>query len=200
MPRNAMLLVALALVGGVPVATPALGQPALGPDSAVGWGLSARAGVTWFDGSPLPIATAATTIRLSPSLEVGAESTFGVGSIRLTPEGSSTPSDLSTAYGGLFVRWRPAGDVSGVRWGVSLLTGAGRARVRPLRVNASAIPENFFAIEPRVDLLAYQERSLRVSAALGYRVASAVSVLPGVSVSGFRGPTFVLGAQLVRDP
>ena len=175
-------------------------QPALGEDGEVGAAISVRSGVTWLSNQPLPIAAVTGTLRFSTRLEIGGEGVIGLGAIRLSPEGSPDRSELETGYGGVLVRWRPAGDVPGLRWAGGLLIGAGSAQIQSPLADATIVSENYFLIEPRFSLLVRQDHRLRFSAEGGYRMALGVDPLPGIRVTELRGPTLSLAAQYVRDP
>ena len=114
-------------------------QPALGEDGEVGAAISVRSGVTWLSNQPLPIAAVTGTLRFSTRLEIGGEGIIGLGAIRLSPEGSPDRSELETGYGGVLVRWRPAGDVPGLRWAGGLLIGAGSARIQSPLADATIV-------------------------------------------------------------
>ena len=175
-------------------------QPALGQDGEVGAALSVRTGVTWLSNRPLPIVAVAGTLRLSTTFELGGEGVVGVGAVRLSPADSPDRSKMETGYGGILVRWRPAGDAPGLRWAGGLLLGAGRAQIESPLTSAPVVSENYFLIEPRFDLLLSQDRPLRVYAETGYRIALGADPLPGIRVTELRGPTLSLAAQYVLDP
>lgn len=174
--------------------------PGLGADGEVGATLSARTGVTWLGSRILPIGALAATLRLSERLEVGGEAVIGLTAIRLSPTGSPDRSELTTGYGGLLLRWRPAGDAPGIRWGGSLQLGAGTARIRSPLSRAAIVTENYLLLEPRIGALLQQDRRIRFSGQAGYRITTGANGLPGIRVSELRGPSFTLGAQLVFDP
>ncbi len=202
MPRaknsSGAILVLLMLLG--PGYADAQTEPALGSDSRVGAAFSARSGVTWLSGRPLPTAAIAGTLRLSSTVELGGEGVFGLGAIRLSPEVSPDRSELRTGYGGVVLRWRPAGDVPGVRWGGGLLVGAGAARIQSPLADAEIFTENYFLVEPRVGLLLRQDRSVRPHAEAAYRIVLGADPLPGIRVTELRGPSLSVGVQYVRDP
>ncbi|MSR22101.1 MAG: hypothetical protein EXR92_00930, partial [Gemmatimonadetes bacterium] len=131
--------------------------PGIGAE-AVGAALSARAGATWFGSHVLPVGSFAGTLRLSPFLELGAEGVFTLRPARISPPGSPDRTELSTGYGGLLLRWRPAGGVPGVRWGTSVQLGAGTVRIRSPLTAAELASENFYFLEPGLHLLFHQDR------------------------------------------
>lgn len=172
----------------------------MGSEGEVGAAVSLRAGATWLGSRLLPVAALSGTLRLSSRLEIGGEGVIGLDAIRLSPEDSPDRSELTSGYGGVLIRWRPAGDVPGVRLGGSILLGAGTARIRSPLAEATIVSENYFVLEPRVDVLVRQDRPVRFSASAGYRIATGADDLPGIRVSELRGPALSLAVQLVRDP
>ncbi len=195
-PRGALLAVLLLVLGPAAAQT----QPAVGEDGEVGATLSIRSGVTWLSNRSLPIVALAGTLRFSTTLEVGGEGVLGLGAIRLSPEGSPDESELATGYGGMLVRWRPAGDIAGLHWGGSLLVGAGATSIQSPLASATIVSENHFLIEPRFSLLVRQDHPVRFSAQGAYRIVLGADPLPGIQVTELRGPTVSLAAQYVRDP
>lgn len=201
MPRPVALLVTLAaLLAGWPGRAEGQEGPGLGGDSEVGFAVSARLGVSWLGTRGLPIAGIAGTLRFSPTLEVGGEGVIGLAAIRISPKTAPVRSELTSGYGGILIRWRPAGDVSGARWGGSMLLGAGTARIRSPLQEGFIVTENYLLVEPRVELLARQDRTLRFSATAGYRITWGAEPLPGIGVRELRGFTLSAAIQLVRDP
>jgi len=174
--------------------------PSLGQDRQVGAAISVRSGVAWLSRRPLPILAVSGTLRLSTTVEVGGEGVIGLGAVRLSSKDPADRSELETSYGGALVRWRPAGDALGVRWGWGLLLGAGSARIQSPLAEGPVLSENYFLIDPRFDLLVRQDRSLRFFAEAGYRIAFGADPLPGIRIAELRGPTLSLAAQYVRDP
>ena len=195
-PSGAVL--ALLIVG--PAWLAGQSQPSLGEDGEVGATFSLRSGVTWVSDGALPIAAVSGTLRLSTTMELGGEAVLGLGAIRLSPKDAPDRSELDTGYGGLLVRWRPAGDLPGLRWGGGLLLGAGSARIRSPLATATIVSENYFLIEPRFNLLARQDRSIRFAAEAGYRITLGFDAQPGIRLTELRGPALSLAAQYVRDP
>jgi hypothetical protein len=197
LPTIAVLAVLLAAWPGT-----AEGQsgPGLGVDNEVGFAVSARLGVDWLGERPLPVAGLAGTLRLSRTLEVGGEGIIGLRAIRISPETAPVRSELTSGYGGILIRWRPAGDVPRVRWGGGLLLGAGTVRIRSPLTEGFIATENYLLLEPRVELLVRQDRTVRFSAAAGYRITSGGEALPGIGVTALRGFSLSAAVQLVRDP
>jgi len=174
--------------------------PSLGQDGQVGAAISLRSGVAWLSRRPLPILAVAGTLRLSKTVELGGEGVIGLGAVRLSPGDPAGRSELETSYGGALVRWRPAGDAPGLRWGWGLLLGAGSARVQSPLTEGPALSENYFLIDPRFDLLVRQDRSLRFFGEAGYRIAFGADPLPGIRIAELRGPTLSFAVQYVLDP
>lgn len=201
MPRPvALLLTSLLLLAVRPASVEAQAGPALGEEGEVGFAISARVGVDWLGSRALPVLGIAGTLRFSQTLEVGGEGVIGLGAIRLSPESSPDRSELTSGYGGVLIRWRPAGDVPGVHWGGGVLLGAGTARIRSPLTEGFIVTENYLVLEPRVELLVRQDRTLRFSAASGYRITSGADALPGIGVAELRGFTLTAAIQFVRDP
>ena len=175
-------------------------EPSLGDEGEVGAAVSLRAGVTWVSRRSLPIVGLGGTLRFSPSVELGGEAVLGIGAVRLPPEESPEGFEMENSYGGAILRWRPAGDMGGLRWGWGLLLGAGSARIRSRHSEGPLVSENYFLVEPRVDLLVRQDRSFRFMAEGGYRIPLDSDPLPGVQPSELRGPSFSVAVQYVRDP
>jgi hypothetical protein len=174
--------------------------PSLGSEGEVGAAASLGLAMTWLGGRPLPMYAVAGTLRLTPTLELGGEGVSGLRPVRLSGGGPDDASELTFGYGGVLIRWRPAGDLPGVRVGGSLLAGAGTARVRSIPPGGTSVSENHFVLEPRVNASLRPHDRFRVFAAAGYRVTFGAGALPGVGVSDLRGPTVILGAQLVVGP
>jgi len=175
-------------------------SPGTGNDAEVGAALSARSGVTWIGSQGVPILALAGVVRLSQHLELGGEGVLLVRSVRVSPEGSPDASELRSGYGGLILRWKPAGNLPGARWGGSLLLGSGTARVRSRLVEADLASQNFLFLEPSVHLLLRQDRTVRLSADAGYRITFGADSLPGLGPGEFRAPMLSLTVQVVRDP
>jgi hypothetical protein len=176
------------------------GTPGTGSDHEVGAAVSVRAGATWIGGRSIPIAGISGTLRLSPQFELGGEGVLTLGTARVSPGDSADRSEIRMGYGGLLVRWRPAGGLPGVRWGGSFLLGSGAARIRSPLVDADIAARSYFFIEPSVHLLLLQDRIVRISLDGGYRVTFGPDALPGVSGEEFRAPVLSLGLQWIRDP
>lgn len=191
-------LLVLLLTG--PAAVSAQVEPSLGEEGEVGAAVSLRAGVTWVSRRSLPILGLGGTLRLSPSVELGGEAVLGLGAVELPPEASPEGFEMENSYGGAVLRWRPAGDAAGLRWGWGMLLGAGSARIRSRRTEGPLVSENYFLVEPRVDLLARQDRALRFMAEVGYRIPLDADPLPGIQPSELRGPSVSVAVQYVRDP
>jgi len=199
MSRFSPCLLALGLLGS---AFGIAGQetPSLGSEGEVGAAASLGLAMTWLGGRPLPMYAVAGTLRLTPTVELGGEGVSGLRSVRLAGGLAGDPAELTFGYGGVLLRWRPAGDLPGVRIGGSLLAGAGTARVRSVPPGDTSASENHFVLEPRVNASIRAHDRLRVFSAAGYRIAFGAGALPGVGVSDLRGPTVILGAQLVVGP
>jgi hypothetical protein len=136
------------------------------------------------------------TLRLSPTLELGGEGVVGLRSVRL----AGGESELTFGYGGALLRWRPAGDLPGLRVGGGLLAGAGTARVRSLAGGGPSTSENHYVLEPRVNASLRVHDRVRTFAALGYRIVFGTGTLPGVGITDLRGPILSVGAQLIVGP
>jgi hypothetical protein len=162
--------------------------------------MSVRAGVTWLGGHALPIASLAGTLRLSSRVELGGQGVFTIRPVRISPPDSPDRPELSTGYGGLLVRWKPAGSAPGLRWGGSLHVGAGTARIRSPLADAELASENFFFFEPAIHVLFRQDHTVRGSLDAGYRVTLGARAVPWLPGSKFRGPSVGVGLQIVRDP
>lgn len=191
------ILVLLALC---PRAVIAQTEPGSGEQEQVGAALSLRAGLSWLSGKPLPIAALAGTVRLSTTFELGGEGVVGLRSVRLSPGDTQNQTEMETGYGGILLRWRPAGDMPGIRWTGALLLGAGAARVRSPLSNTPVITENYFLLEPRLHLGVAQNRPIRFHGDAGYRIALGADPLPGISATELRGATLSLALQYVHGP
>ena len=198
MSGNLALLSLLALL--LPGAVMAQTEPGIGPDADVGAALSLRGGATWLGSHVLPVASLAGTLRLTPYLELGAEGVVTPRPATISPPGSPDRLELRIGYGGVLLRWRPAGAAPGLHWGGSVHVGAGTARIRSPLADAELASENFFFLEPGLHALARQDRALRLSLDAGYRVVAGARTLPGLARDEFRGPTLTLTVQVVRDP
>ena len=166
----------------------------------MGAALAVRSGVSWLSNEPLPIAALAGTLRLSTAFEVGGEGIFGLRRVRLTPEGPANGSEIGTGYGGILLRWRPAGDAPGIRWAGGLLLGAGTARIRSPLAGTPVITENYFVLEPRIQLGVAQDRRLRFHGEAAYRIALTADPPTGIGTAELRGATLSLAVQYVHDP
>jgi hypothetical protein len=191
----------LALAGLLGTAVGVAGQegPSLGSEGEVGAAASFGLALTWIGSRPLPMYSVAAILRLTPTIELGGEGLSGLRAVNLGvgPDGES---ELTFGYGGVVLRWRPAGDLPGIRIGGSLLAGAGAARVRSVPPGGTSASENHFVLEPRVEASIRPRDRFRAFAAVGYRIAFGAEALPGVGVTDYRGPTFSMGAQLVVGP
>ena len=201
MPRSisncGTVLLALA---GFPAAVTAQAEPGLGEEARVGAALAVRSGVSWLSSEPFPMAALAGTLRLSTTFEVGGEGIFGLRRVRLTPEGSPHRSEVGTGYGGVLLMWRPAGDAPGIRWAGGLLLGAGAARIRSPLAGTPGITENYFVLEPRIQLGVAQDRRLRFHGEAAYRIALTADPPTGIGTAELRGATLSLAVQYVHDP
>ncbi len=201
MPRSVDACGAILLVLAVfPVVSAAQSEPGLGGEERVGAALTIRAGVSWLSSEPLPVAALAGTLRLSTTFELGGEGIIGLRRVRLTPGQSPNRSEIGTGYGGILLRWRPAGDVPGIRWAGGLLLGAGAARIRSPLSGAPVITENYLLIEPRVQLGVAQDRPIRFHGEAAYRIALTADPPAGIGATELRGATLSLAVQYVRDP
>ena len=149
----------------------------------MGAALAVRSGVSWLSNEPFPVAALAGTLRLSTTFEVGGEGIFGLRRVRLTPEGSPNRSEVGTGYGGILLMWRPAGDAPGIRWAGGLLLGAGAARIRSPLAGTPGITENYFVLEPRIQLGVAQDRRLRFHGEAAYRIALTADPPTGIGTA-----------------
>jgi len=197
MTRTLFLLLVLTTGAG-----PVLGQdaPGLGPDAEVGGTLGLRTGVLRVGSGLLPVLGFGGGLRLSPQVELGAEVVFSLRAVALSSENSPGAGSLKLAHTGASLRWRPAGDAPGVRWGGSILFGAGTARVRSPLAATEIAHRNFLLLEPRVHILFRQHQRMRGSVDAGYRLSFGAGALPGILATELRGPTFSLSLQYVRRP
>jgi hypothetical protein len=199
MSRFLACVLALGLLGNA-VGAAAQEAPSLGSEGEVGATASLAFPMTWLGGRPLPMYALAATLRLTPTLELGGEGVSGLRSIRLAGVGPGEESELTFGYGGVLLRWRPAGELPGVRVGGSLLAGAGTARVRSVPPGGASTSENHFILEPRVHASIRPHARVRVFSAAGYRIAFGAGALPGIGASDLRGPIVSVGAQLIVGP
>jgi hypothetical protein len=202
MSRLFLCLLALGLLGhavGVS-AQEAPSGPSLGSEGEVGAAASLGLWMTWLGGRPLPMYSVAGSLRLTPTVELGGEGVVGFRAVPLAGGILGEESELTFGYGGILLRWQPAGDLPGVRIGGSLLAGAGTARVRLVPAGGTEASENHFILEPRVVASIRQRDRFRVFAAAGYRIAFGAGTLPGVPLSDLRGPTLGVGGQVVVGP
>ena len=190
----------LLVLAATPIASAGQSEPGLGEAERVGAALTIRAGGSWMSNEPLPVAALAGTLRLSPTFELGGEGVISLQTAKLTPGESPNRSEIGTGYGGVLLRWRPAGDVPGIRWAGGLLLGAGAARIRSPLSGSPVITENYFLIEPRIQLGAAQDRSIRFHGEAGYRIALTADPPAGIRATELRGATVSLAIQYVRDP
>ena len=185
--------------GGVIAQEPPPG-PSLGSEGEVGAAASLGLWMTWFGGRPLPMYSVEGSLRLSPTVELGGEGVVGFRAVPIESGIDGEESELTFGYGGILLRWRPAGDLPGLRVGGSLLAGAGTARVRLVPGGGAEASENHFVLEPRVVVSIRQRDRFRLFAATGYRIAFGAGTLPGVALSDLRGPTLGIGGQVVVGP
>lgn len=193
-----VLSVIFALVPG-PGAAQA-GGPGLGNEAEVGASVSIQPGVTWLGGQVVPFVAMAATLRLSRRVELGGRGVLAVRSVRGPDVEAVEPRRVTTSYGGMLLRWRPAGDVPGVRWGSSLHMGAGTARIRPFLTGAEDASENFLFLEPGVQLLIRQAHNVRFSLDGSYRVTFGDRAISNMLDGHVRGPVLAASIQFVRDP
>ncbi len=190
----------LLLLAASPVESAAQDEPALGEEERIGAALAIRAGVSWLSNEPVPMAALAGTLRLSTTFELGGEGVISLQKARLTPGESPNRSEIGTGYGGVLLRWRPAGDVPGIRWAGALLVGAGAARIRSALSGSPVITENYLLLEPRIQLGVAQDQSIRFHGEAGYRIALTADPPAGIRATELRGATVSLAVQYVRDP
>lgn len=195
---RALLLLLVMVTGAGPVL--AQEAPGIGPDAEVGGTLELRTGVLRAGSGLLPVLGFGGGLRLSPEVELGAEVVLSLRAVALGPDDSPGAGSLKLAHSGVSLRWRPAGDAPGARWGGSILFGAGTARVRSPLVATEAAHRNFLLLEPRVHVLVRQDRRVRGSVDAGYRLPFGAGTLPGVAPTELRGPTVSLSLQYVRRP
>ena len=195
---RALFLLLMLAAGTRPVL--AQDAPGIGPDAKVGGTLGLQTGVLRVGSGLLPVLGFGGSLRLSPQVELGAEVVLSLGSVALAPEPPQGSGSLKLAHSGASLRWRPAGDAPGARWGGSILFGAGTARVRSPLVVTEVAHSNFLLLEPRVHILIRQDRRFRGSVDAGYRLSLGASTLPGIPPAELRGPMVSLSLQFVRRP
>jgi len=193
-------VVLLLLILQAPAFVAAQALPGLGADAEVGSALEARPGVTWVGRHAIPTLALGGLLRLSHHVEVGAEALISLRPARLHRDGSPGSEELAIGQAGAVLRWRPAGDLGGIRWAGSIALGAGNARIQSSMVNETITSENFIVFEPRAHVLARQDSSVRLSLDGGYRMTVGAAPLPGLSTTALRGPSLSATVQVVRDP
>jgi len=183
-------------------AGPALAQgpPGIGPDADVTGALAIRTGMVRVGSGLLPELGFGGSLRLSPHVELGAEVVFSLRAVAIPSHNSAAPGSLQLSHTGATLRWRPAGDAPGVRWGGSILFGAGTARVRSPPSPPEVDHKNFLLLEPRVHILFLQDRRIRGSVDGGYRLSFGATTLPGIPATELRGPTASVSLQYVPRP
>jgi len=174
--------------------------PGLGADAEVGAAIEARAGATRVGQHTIPTLALGGLLRLSPHVEVGAEALISLRRARLHRDGSPGSEELAIGQAGAVLRWRPAGDLGGIRWAGSIALGAGNARIQSSMVSETITSKNFIVFEPRAHLLVRQDSSVRLSLDGGYRMTVGAAPLPGLSATALRGPSISATVQVVRDP
>jgi hypothetical protein len=180
----------------LPAAEPAAPAPSLGMRGGVGAFVRAGTGVTMLRGRTVGMARVGAFVDLTPSLRVGAEGSFALGGVRVSPDDSPDRSEVRLGYGGLRVEARRAGS----RWVGGLLLGAGTARVDSPLLGTNLDTRNFFLVEPTLRWESLRSGWFRPGVSLAGRLPLDAPSLVGVSSGDLAGVSLEVSLQLNRPP
>lgn len=175
-------------------------SPALGAEGRVGGVIGGGVGLTTVRGTLVPVLRGELGLHLLPGLRVGGEAALPLGGVRLSTDESPARSELRLGYGGVRLDFDRSTPETRDPWRLSLLAGAGIARVRTAPLGVDLGSRNFFLIEPGLHRNLTTRGPFTLSASVGFRLVAGGEGLPGVRPRDLQGASTTVTLDFNRIP